>query len=54
MLEVPVTQILSVEAIAPADDFGTGALPGGVEFMHAVSASELPRRRTDARITSTA
>jgi hypothetical protein len=54
MFDEPVTQILSVAAAAPEDDFGTGALAGGAEFTHAVSASELQRNRTDPRIISTA
>jgi len=54
MLEVPVTQILSAVSAVPSDDFGVGALAGGAEFMHALSASELPRIRIDARIIATA
>jgi len=54
MLDEPVTQILSVVGAAPEVDVGTGALAGGAELMHAVSASELQSSRPDPRIISTA
>jgi hypothetical protein len=53
MLDEPVTQTLSAVIAAP-EDIGTGALAGGDEFTHAVSARELPSSKIDARVISTA